>query len=176
LLTREMVAAAVPQPRRPHKSPGRPLNLADESSCRRPDAQAALCELRHVAPLELTLLALVLGGLMLLPPTLIVESPSPGADLPLALWSLALLGVIGTGLTMFLFNRLIRDHGPLFAGMVTNLIPVGAVIWAWVDHEQVTPKQISALAGLLAMVTLVQYGAAVPTNGTVARELAGPPD
>jgi hypothetical protein len=59
-----------------------------------------------------------------------------------------------------LFNHLIREHGPLFAGMVTNLVPVGALIWGWIDHEQVTPQQITALAGLIVMVTLVQYGAA----------------
>ncbi len=60
---------------------------------------------------------------------------------------------------MFWFNKLIHDRGPLFAGMVTNLVPAGAVIWGWLDGEQVTTKQIAALAIILPMVALVQFGA-----------------
>ena len=69
-------------------------------------------------------------------------------------------GVLGTGLAMFLFNVLIHGHGPLFAGMVTNLVPVGALLWGWSDGEKVTMTQVKALVGLLLMVTLVQYDAA----------------
>lgn len=120
--------------------------------------------LRHADPLELTLGGLAVAGVLLLPPALFASGPSAPTteDLPLAVASLAVLGVIGTGLATYLFNRMIRDHGPLFAGMVTNLIPVGALIWAWIDHETVTPRQVVSLAGLLTMVTLVQYGAAIP--------------
>ena len=59
---------------------------------------------------------------------------------------------------MFWFNKLIHDRGPLFAGMVTNLIPAGAVIWGWLDGEQVSTRQIAALAIILPMVVLVQFG------------------
>jgi drug/metabolite transporter (DMT)-like permease len=127
-----------------------------------------------VAALELTLVSLCLAGVVLLPLALASAGPaeSTAADVRTAAWSLAVLGVIGTGLATFLFNKLIHDHGPLFAGMVTNLVPVGALAWAWIDRERVTPLQISALAGLLAMVTLVQYGAAA--TAPVAASL--PPD
>jgi drug/metabolite transporter (DMT)-like permease len=116
--------------------------------------------LRHVPPLELTLLALSVTTVILAP--LAIHSPGPGGSTDQLVWAVAaifVLGVFGTGLAMFLFNVLIHGHGPLFAGMVTNLVPVGALLWAWADGEQVTPLQIGALAGLLVMVTLVQYGA-----------------
>lgn len=78
----------------------------------------------------------------------------------LASWSLAFLGIIGTGVATFLFNKLVREQGPLFAGMTTNLVPLGAVLFGWLDAEQVTWSQGLALAGIVAMVTLVQFRAA----------------
>jgi drug/metabolite transporter (DMT)-like permease len=78
----------------------------------------------------------------------------------LAVTSLAILGVVGTGIGTFLFNKMVLDQGPLFAGMVTYLVPVGALIWGWIDAEQVTWLQFVALAGIFAMVALVQFGGA----------------
>jgi hypothetical protein len=56
-----------------------------------------------------------------------------------------------------MFNRLIRERGPLFAGMSNNLVPVGAVIAGWLDAEPVSLLQTVALAGLVSMVALVQF-------------------
>jgi hypothetical protein len=44
--------------------------------------------------------------------------------------------------------------------MTTNLIPVGAVFWGWVDGEHITQTQVAALVGILLMVTIVQFGSA----------------
>lgn len=120
--------------------------------------------LRHADPLELTFVGLAIAGVLLLPLALFAAGPDAEVtgDLPLALGSLCVLGLIGTGLATYLFNGLVRDHGPLFAGMVTNLVPAGALLWGWLDQETVTSRQIFSLAGLLTMVTLVQYGAAAP--------------
>lgn len=119
--------------------------------------------LRHVSPLELTFISLTAAGVLLLPVACLTATPTTAtrADLPAAVACLAILGVVGTGLAMYLFNKLIHEQGPLFAGMVTNLSPVGALLWGWVDRERVTPLQVFALIGLVAMVTIVQFGAAV---------------
>ena len=77
-----------------------------------------------------------------------------------AVASLAFLGIVGTGLGTYMFNKLVVEHGPLFAGMVTYLVPVGALVWGWLDHETVTPLQLAALTGIFLMVGIVQYGAA----------------
>ena len=128
-------------------------------------------KLPGVDPLPLTIVALTISSAILLPLSTAdgllepLDLASPTGPLvqdnwTLAITSLLVLGVLGTGMAMFIFNRLILDHGPLFAGMVTYLVPLGAVFWGRLDDEVITPLQLAALAGVLAMVALVQYGAA----------------
>lgn len=110
--------------------------------------------LTHVPPLMMSLLSLAIASVILQGLSFWWPMPTPAS--PEAFWpaviSLLVLGVFGTGLAMFWFNKLIHDRGPLFAGMVTNLVPAGAVIWGWLDGEQVTGRQIAALAIILPMV------------------------
>jgi len=119
--------------------------------------------LSHIPAVELTFLCLTLSGALLLPGALL--SPSPASFTSAGLWpawiALLILGVLGTGVATCLFNRLILEQGPLFAAMVTNLVPLGAMTWGWVDAEVITARQLIAFAGVLAMVILVQFGSAV---------------
>jgi drug/metabolite transporter (DMT)-like permease len=80
----------------------------------------------------------------------------------IAFWSLAGLGIVGTGLATFVFNHLVRQHGPLFAGMTTNVVPLGAIGWGWWDGEPISLAQAASMLGILSMVWLVQYRAASP--------------
>jgi drug/metabolite transporter (DMT)-like permease len=120
-----------------------------------------------VSPLSLTIGALSLTATMLLPLTAAVPGEALRIDhnLPLALFCVVTLGVLGTGLSTWLFNKLIQEQGPLFAGMTTYLVPVGAIAWGWFDGERITPLQLAALAGIFAMVALVQYRAAGAASG-----------
>ena len=125
--------------------------------------------LTHVPPLMMSLVSLGIASVIL--QVFSIWSPAPTPPSPNAFWpaviSLLVLGVAGTGLAMFWFNKLIHDRGPLFAGMVTNLVPAGAVIWGWLDGEHVTTRQIAALAIILPMVALVQFGAPrLPVTGS----------
>src|SRR5712691_11828692 len=116
--------------------------------------------LTHVPPLMMSLVSLSMAFILLQPLSWL--SPAPAHSSPNVFWpavvSLLVLGVVGTGLAMFWFNQLIHDRGPLFAGMVTNLVPAGAVMWGWFDREQVTTRQLVALAIILPMAALVQFG------------------
>lgn len=85
-----------------------------------------------------------------------VLPPAPREDFVTAAAALAMLGAAGTGLCMWAFIRLIQDRGPLFAGMVTYVIPVVALTWGWLDREPISLKQMVAIAGILSMVALVQ--------------------
>lgn len=135
--------------------------------------------LTHVSPLMMSLMSLAIAAVIL--HSLAWVTPAPTPPSPDAFWpavlSLLALGVLGTGLAMFWFNKLIHDRGPLFAGMVTNLVPAGAVVWGWLDGEQVTPKQLVALTIILPMVALVQFGAKspipIPEPNTEQVDLAG---
>ncbi|MCW8133201.1 MAG: DMT family transporter [Planctomycetota bacterium] len=110
--------------------------------------------------LALTCAALGLAGALILPVTAFLPSESVRSTehLGLALLSLGVLGVFGTGLAMFMFYKLVQDQGPLFAGMVTYLVPIGALALGWLDGETVSARQLAGLAGIFLMVALAQSG------------------
>ena len=114
--------------------------------------------LTHLPPLELTLICLTAAGAVMVPLSLSIRNHrSVEVDqLGSALVAVTILGVVGTGIATFLFNRLVQQEGPLFAVMTTNLVPIGAVMWGHADGEQITLVQLCALFGVLAMVTYVQ--------------------
>lgn len=82
--------------------------------------------------------------------------PNTAGPIVTATLAVAVLGVLGTGLAIAGLYHLVQARGPLWAGMVTYLIPLGAIAWGWLDGEAVTGLQLLALAGVLAMVALVQ--------------------
>jgi drug/metabolite transporter (DMT)-like permease len=85
---------------------------------------------------------------------------------------LFILGVVGTGLSTAVFVWMIMERGPLFAGMTTYVVPLLSLLWGQLDHERITPQQMVAIAGVLAMVALVQSG----TNRVAAvTEPSAPP-
>lgn len=128
--------------------------------------------LAHVPPIELTFACLAGAMLVMLPCLPLTPSPAgAGRESWLSAWgAVMVLGIAGTGLSTCLFTHLIMTQGPLFAAMVTNLVPLGAMAWGWADAETITPWQLLAVGGVLAMVALVQIGAAVKPTQTVAAE------
>jgi drug/metabolite transporter (DMT)-like permease len=48
---------------------------------------------------------------------------------------LSILSIVGTGLALIAFNKLIKVSSPIFASSVTYLIPIVAIIWGIVDGE-----------------------------------------
>ncbi|NIL97976.1 MAG: EamA family transporter [Planctomycetales bacterium] len=118
-----------------------------------------------VRPLPLALTCLALSLLVMVPAAGLGPRNTTGQakDFLLAVVSVTILGVLGTGLGALIFTKLLQDHGPLFASMVTYLIPTIALVWGWMDEEPITISQIVGLAGALSMVAIVQYGAASHT-------------
>jgi drug/metabolite transporter (DMT)-like permease len=134
--------------------------------------------LSHLSPLVMTTGALCVSSAALLSLAYLgskwlsrigLGGPTSPQNWPVALASLAVLATLGTGLAMLLFNHLVMHEGPLFAGMVTYIIPLGAVALSWLDNGRVTMLQLAALGGVLAMVALVQYGAAKPRAASAAQ-------
>ncbi len=114
--------------------------------------------LSNMPSLFMTAMILGLTSMVLTPIGVAAEGVKP-IDPP-ALWQalgvLVWLGVVGTGLATVMFYRLIQSHGPLYAGMVTYVIPLGALAWGWFDGEKVSASQLLALAGVLTAVAMVQ--------------------
>lgn len=120
--------------------------------------------LRDADPTPLSVIMMLVSAVTLAPivasPTLQaglgVEPPSPRTGFPMAAAALVWLGAIGTGACVWAFVRMVQDRGPLFAGMVTYVVPVIAMLWGLFDSEQITTRQVIAIAGILSMVALVQ--------------------
>ncbi len=115
--------------------------------------------LSKMPPLFMTAMILGLTSLVITPVGIVAEGVKPisGPDLWEAVLVMAWLGIVGTGIATVLFYRLIQTHGPLYAGMVTYVIPLGALSWGWYDGETVTGAQLLALVGVFAAVTMVQW-------------------
>lgn len=124
----------------------------------------------HLPSAPFTAVFLALGAAVLVPlefmPALLarwrLSAPPTPHNWPQALASLAFLGIVGTGIAIVLFVYLVKTQGPLFAGMVTYVVPMLALVWGQYDGERLTAAQLASIAGVLAMVALVQWRAAVP--------------
>jgi drug/metabolite transporter (DMT)-like permease len=125
-------------------------------------------KLPHMAPLALTFAFLTLGGAVVLPlqfstaalAALDMQGPAEPSGWVLALVALMFLAVVSTGIAVLIFIHLVQTQGPLFAGMVTYVVPVAALAWGQFDEELLTSRQLVAMAGILASVAVVQWGSA----------------
>ncbi len=72
---------------------------------------------------------------------------------PLSLLYIAILGVIGTGAALIIFNRLIQISDPVFSTSVTYLVPIVALGWGVLDGEGFTLFQL--VSGLLILLGVV---------------------
>ena len=77
---------------------------------------------------------------------------------PQALVSLSfitVLAVVGTALSVILYNILIKSAGVVFASSCTYLIPVVAILWGLIDGEMVNFIQILSILGIIWSVYLI---------------------
>jgi drug/metabolite transporter (DMT)-like permease len=138
-------------------------------------------KLSHVHSVPLTTLLLATAAAWLVPLELMprvlarfgLSGPMPPHDWPMALGAIVVLGVLGTGFAVLLVIWLVVTKGPLFAGMVTYVVPTLALVWGAVDGEVVTSRQLLAMAGVLGMVALVQFGGAAGTKPPFDKLRAG---
>ena len=87
--------------------------------------------LSDMPPLFMTAMILGLASIVITPIGAVAEGVKPisGEALWEALMVMAWLGIVGTGIATVMFYRLVQTHGPLYAGMVTYVIPLGALAW-----------------------------------------------
>ena len=72
----------------------------------------------------------------------------------LSIAAAALLGIVGSAIATALFYMLIKRAGGLFASMVTYAIPIVAIFWGFLAHENITALQIGCLGIILGGVYL----------------------
>ena len=102
---------------------------------------------------------LIAASLLLLPVAIYTW---PHHAIPVMSWvSAVLLGVLCTGTAYAIYYRLIHRVGAPRAATVTYLVPLFAVIWAWlVLGEPLTPTMAASAALILGGVALSQQRAA----------------
>lgn len=77
---------------------------------------------------------------------------------PLAMQSLGyicILGILGTSVSIILFNVLIKNTSSIFGASVTYLIPIVAIMWGVLDGEHIVPMYIVCALVILTGVYLV---------------------
>ncbi|MBP6871324.1 MAG: DMT family transporter [Bacteroidales bacterium] len=74
---------------------------------------------------------------------------------------IGILAVVGTGMALIAFNKLVKIASPVFAASVTYLIPVVAVSWGMIDGEKITILAFFWMMVILLGVFLVNKKKAV---------------
>ncbi len=70
--------------------------------------------------------------------------------------AIVLLGLVGTAISLVLFNRLIQMTNAVLASSVTYLIPVFAMFWGWIDHEQTGLYQLFGMLLILVGIAIIR--------------------
>lgn len=70
--------------------------------------------------------------------------------------AIAVIGIVGTGLAMVLFNILLQRTHPLFASSGTYLIPLVAVFWGFLDGEMIKWVHLIGIALILSGIYLTR--------------------
>jgi len=68
---------------------------------------------------------------------------------------ISILAVVGTGLALIAFNKLVKVASPLFAASVTYLIPIVAVSWGAIDGEEISSLSYIWMVVILLGIFLV---------------------
>lgn len=111
---------------------------------------------------SLPALAITTGNfLIILVPALVIligtgffsEEVLRAPDVQLSLIYVAILGSVGTGAALIVFNKLIQISDPVFSTSVTYLVPVVALGWGILDGENFTSAQL--LSGFVVLLGVV---------------------
>ena len=66
-----------------------------------------------------------------------------------------ILAILGTSISVVLFNKLIKDTSAIFASSVTYLIPIVAIFWGWMEDESIKNDTFLGVSIILFGVYLV---------------------
>lgn len=75
-----------------------------------------------------------------------------------------ILGMLGTALSIIMFNNLIKSASPVFSASVTYLIPAVAILWGILDGEALEPLHFLYVSVILGGVYLVNKKPTISTR------------
>ncbi len=106
-----------------------------------------------VAVLPLALISLI-GIAVLLQQEIAIDLSS--SDEIKSLIAILILAIVGTGISLILFNQLIQKTNAVFASSVTYLIPIVALFWGILDGEIIGLNHIAGLGLILLAIWLIR--------------------
>jgi drug/metabolite transporter (DMT)-like permease len=68
---------------------------------------------------------------------------------------ISILAIVGSAISVVIYNTLIKMSGTVFAASCTYLIPVVAIGWGFMDDEPINPMQIVAVLVIIAGIWLI---------------------
>lgn len=84
-----------------------------------------------------------------------IADVSGNKELSLALFYVLILGVVGTGIALIIFNKLIQISDPVFSSSVTYIIPIVGLAWGILDGEEFSLLQFLSTVVILLGVLMV---------------------
>lgn len=115
-------------------------------------------QLNHIKPLALTTLSLATAGPFTLAYSLssgVITTLQSGTQAWIDLGYIVILGVLGSGIAVILFNKLIQMTSALFSSSVTYAIPIVAVVWGVIDGEAIEWNHLAGLGIIMTGIYLV---------------------
>ncbi|MCM8570926.1 DMT family transporter [Gramella jeungdoensis] len=99
--------------------------------------------------------ALLIPALIILYFTGFFELSEYSSEIEWSVFFVAILGIIGTGIAMIIFNKLVQISDPVFTTSVTYTIPVVALGWGILDGEVFSFWQLISALVILVGVFIV---------------------
>ncbi len=84
-----------------------------------------------------------------------VEQVFANPEVKLSVLYVVILGIIGTGIALIIFNKLIQISDPVFSTSVTYTIPVVGLLWGFIDGEVFSYLQLTSAVVILLGVFIV---------------------
>ena len=114
-----------------------------------------LGEINSIAITALSFLIIGIPAIIYLFFTDFVATTQTNPEAATALGYVAILAVIGTALSIIIFNQLIKYTSAVFASTVTYLIPIFAIFWGVIDGEEINFIQIVSIFIILIGIYFV---------------------
>jgi drug/metabolite transporter (DMT)-like permease len=114
-----------------------------------------LSEINSIAITALSFLIIGIPAIIYLFFTDFVATTQTNPEATTALGYVAILAVIGTALSIIIFNQLIKYTSAVFASTVTYLIPIFAIFWGVIDGEEINFIQIVSIFIILVGIYFV---------------------
>lgn len=85
----------------------------------------------------------------------VIEHATHHSEALSSLWYISILAIVGSALSVVIYNNLIKMSGTVFAASCTYLIPIVAIGWGLLDGEMINFIQIMAVIVIIGGIWMI---------------------